>query len=389
MSAAEEWFGHAVMAQHAALDWAVGYCAKRREGCPLGRAIEGLILDKRQLAAIGVDFRNVLISLSQNRHGETISPTLEFYARSIERAAFRLPDGGVDFIRPGCIVPEGAEIEMIIFRPFPECVPYCDIMMAVKQAAARIGLQREDMAFFYAGREIHSVSALSDLINNRGTPLNLLCEAIDAWRDRVLASEKTNAIDSSDGHSVQPVTEVPESPPESNRDDLPAMPVVSLDSIESSARLVYRCQLAKLLGRSPRTLGRWDKNGMAVNDLPWVPGKRVSGNLVVYDLALNFDTIQALLPRGRDRRRDQRLAHELGRGPSSDCDWHEGELPLNEALYSDVRGKYGPQTEGGCCSHPGQAPAWPAAGGGSHGFTEKGPGFHQGIREEKPVSPQS
>ena len=45
----------------------------------------------------------------------------------------------------------------------------------------------------------------------------------------------------------------------------------------------------------------------------WTPGRKVSGNLIVYDLAPNWPAIQSMIRRERDERSDRQIANELGR----------------------------------------------------------------------------
>jgi len=60
--------------------------------------------------------------------------------------------------------------------------------------------------------------------------------------------------------------------------------------------------LAKFIGRTRKTLRVWDRNKEGPFDLPWVPGMRISGNVIQYDVGANWTAIDAIMTRAGRRR---------------------------------------------------------------------------------------
>ena len=77
-------------------------------------------------------------------------------------------------------------------------------------------------------------------------------------------------------------------------------------------QMITGAQLSKYMKRTSKTLRRWDKAGMVPTGKKWLPGTKVSGNVIVYELASNWPAIQSMISRERNTCTDRQIAQELG-----------------------------------------------------------------------------
>ena len=305
-----------IMVNYDALDWTVGFCRKVRDGMSRDD-IEGWLLYSGYMQVIGLDAERILRELSSptDRDAWAETPPFDFWRRAILKVACRLPDGRLEFCRPGHRIPETLPIDSVFFTPDPAMIPYYDITEAMKREGRRRGVKLRELLFQYNGKVIRSASALADMVLNRDLEPRHVCDALDRWRDSLVERIHTGAV------VTQEPTEVaePEGQTEaSNEDEEFHTP----DSFQG--QLIAGAELARFMGRTSRTLRRWDRVGHVPSGKPWIPGRKVSGNLIVYELAPNWPAIQSMTRRERDARSDQQVAHELGKLAVDEVDWTVG-----------------------------------------------------------------
>jgi len=307
-----------IMVKYDALDWTVGFCRKLRDGMPRD-AVEGWLLYSGYMEVIGLDMRRILQELSAltDRDAWAETPPFDFWRRAILKVACRRPDGGLEFCRPGHRIPETLPIDLVFFTPDPAMIPYCDITEAMKREGRRRGVKLRELLFQYNGKVIRSASALADMVLNRDLEPRRVCDALDRWRDSLAERIQTGAavtqepveVDQAEGE-----TEAPEADEEFHTPE------------RFQGQLIAGAELARFLNRASKTLRRWDKDGYVPSGKKWIPGRKVSGNLIVYELAPNWPAIQSMIRRGRDDRSDKQIANELGKLSVDAVDWNAGEI---------------------------------------------------------------
>lgn len=302
-----------VQVSYDALDWTVGFCRKIRSGVPRDN-IEGWLLYSGYMQVIGLDADRILRGLSvlTDRDMWAETPPFDFWRRAILKVACRRADGTLEFCRPGRHIPESLPIDSIFFTPDPAMIPYYDITEAMKREGHRWGVKLRELLFQYNGKVIRSASALADMILNRDMEPRRVCDALDRWRDTLADRIYTGAVVTQEPVEVDAIEEETETP-ESDED---------FHTPKSfHGQLISGAELARFLGRTSKTLRRWDSLGYVPSGKKWTPGRKVSGNLVVYELAANWPAIQSMIRRERDKRSDKQLANELGALSIDAVDW--------------------------------------------------------------------
>lgn len=303
-----------VLVNYDALDWTVGFCRKVRDGMPRDD-IEGWLLYSGYMKVIDLDVSSILreLSVTTDRYAWAETPPFDFWRRAIMKVACRRPDGGLEFCRPGHRIPEDLPIDSVFFTPDPAMIPYYDITEAMKREGRRRGVKLRELLFQYNGKVIRSANALADMVLNRDLEPRRVCDALDRWRDNLASRIVKGTVVTEDPVTVQ---EAPK-PEEAESDDEFHTPQ------DFHGRMVSGAQLSKYLKRTSKTLRRWDQLGMVPTGKKWIPGMKVSGNVVLYELAANWPAIQSMIRRERDEKIDRQIAHELGALAADACDWTE------------------------------------------------------------------
>jgi hypothetical protein len=303
-----------VMVNYDALDWTVGFCRKVRDGIPRDD-IEGWLIYSGYIQVMGLDVEGILQQLSRltDRDAWAEKPPFDFWRRAILKVACRRPDGGLEFCRPGHRIPDALPIDSVFFTPDPAMIPYYDITESMKREGCRRGVKLRELLFQYNGKVIRSASALADMVLNRDLEPRRVCDALDRWRDSLADRIHTGAAVTQDPVEVAGTEGEPEAPGADEDFHTP-------ESFQG--QLIAGAELAKFLGRASKTLRRWDQLGYVPSGKKWIPGRKVSGNLIVYELAPNWPAIQSMIRRGRDDRSDKQIANELGKLSVDAVDWN-------------------------------------------------------------------
>lgn len=302
-----------ILVNYDALDWTVGFCRKVRIGLK-SDDIEGWLLCRGYMQIIGLDVATILKDLSRysDRDKWSENPPLDFWRRAISKVACRMPNGKLEFCRPGMQAPLEKHIDQVVFNPDPSMIPYCDITEAMKRAGRSEGMKLRDLLFQYHGKYIRSANALADMMLNRDLEPRHVCDALDRWRDGLV-------------NRIETGTMVQEEPKEYSKSEDESVTDEEQEDVHVPdsfhGKMIFGAQLAKYVGRDRKTLRRWDKMEVVPSGKTWYPGMKVSGNLVVYDLADNWPAIHSMMRRNRDTRTDKQIAHELGVLSADACDW--------------------------------------------------------------------
>jgi len=202
---------------------------------------------------------------------------VKYWNRAVRRAAFAEGKKRPVHFSPGEPVPEGV-LHHAELSPEPGCLPFSDIGAAQDRLAAAYRIPGEVMRFVYNGVHIGDADILVRLVRIRPGEVAAIVAALDRWRDNAIA----RLMDAS-------LSEVDYAP------DVP-------DWVRGKP--LSRPFLAKFIGRTRKTLRIWDRTGEGPFDLPWVPGTKIGGNVVQYDVGTIWTTIDGIMTRaGRKRER--------------------------------------------------------------------------------------
>lgn len=305
-----------IFVNYDALDWTIGFCRKIQEGTPRDD-IEGWLIYHDYMQVLGLDANTILRKLSEltDKDAWTQTPPFDFWRRAIQKVACRHPDGILEFYRPGQPLPEPFLIDSLFFTPDPAMIPYYDITEAMKREGRHHGVKLKDLLFQYNGKIIRSASALADMVLNRNLQPRRVCDALDRWRDSVAEGICTGRFIS--GGMEEPVNHEAEDVTEDIDEDC-----YTPESLKG--KMISSVQLAEFLQRTPRTLRRWDALGCVPTGKTWTPGRKISGNVVLYEISVNWPAIKSMMPPSRDPRNDRQIAHELGVLSASEVNWTSG-----------------------------------------------------------------
>ena len=294
-----------ILVNYDALDWTVGFCRKMRGGIPRDD-MEGWLLCSGYMQVLGLDVATILQDLAGNpERGVCLdAPTLEFWRRAIRKVACRRSDGKLEFCRPGSRLSQAQSIEQVLFTPDPAMIPYCDITEAMKREGQSQGVRLRELLFQYNGKVIRSASALADLVLNRDLEPRRVCEALDRWRDNLADRIMGGHVATTDT-AGEPVAQTVNEVEDIEKDEDVHTPQ------SFHGQLVSGAQLAKYMGKTSRTLRRWDTLRMVPTGKKWIPGMKVSGNVILYELSANWPAIQSMIRRERNDKNDRQIAHEL------------------------------------------------------------------------------
>jgi len=209
-----------------------------------------------------------------------------YWNRFVRRAAFAVGRKRPVHIVPGDPLPSGA-LHHAELTPEPGCLPFSDLYAALDRLAGDFRIPEEVMHFVYNGIHVGDADILARIIRIKPGEAGAVADALDRWRDSALAHLRAA--------SPAEVDYAPDVP-----DWMRGKPL-------------SRPILAKFIGRTRKTLRVWDRTEEGPFGLSWVPGTRIGGNVVQYDVGANWATIDAIMSRaGRKRERwEEALKREV------------------------------------------------------------------------------
>ena len=292
---------------HRTGNWLIGFAEALRAGKSVGE-IEGLILYASDFDAIRVPIVPIVACLAR---GVDQNLMMVFWGGALQRIAYIDERGVTGHCYPGEPLPDGAVFDHAELNPDPKWLPFADIVSGMRYTARSVGLPVEKLLFQFRGTVIRDATTLFNMLWHRPAVARRARADLDLWRDSTFALV--------DGRM----------PRLAEDEGIPFPP-------ELRGNILPRVRLAFILGRSSRTLIRWDRVGRTSGRLPWKPGIPISGNLVVYDLERSWTSITAFLGRTRDLKRDRLWLYELGRA-SLAANACKGSV-LEDLVAEDARG---------------------------------------------------
>ena len=270
---------------------------------------EGFVLDADDLQLLDMDLADVMRQLAAAGPETALHPPLDYWAHAVEAFAYRPPLGRLRWAAPGDDIPAGSVIEHVQFRSHPKHLPFCDVRESLRYYGEPLGLNIHKLLFrldrIIVGRAAHLQCSIEML----KLDTMAIGKSLHQWRDATLARIDSAVVPAAPAPAAEPpqAVEVEESTPQALRGLTRSRP-----------------ELAKAMGKTVRTLKRWDKIGCVPTGKQWHKPVMVNKNSAMYAIDLNWLAILSMMPEIRDPNSEQRLVDAFMRARRADENDEDG-----------------------------------------------------------------